>query len=79
MKPILILSLAGMFCACSIKERTDIEINPKPTLVVNYQYINKDGINTFSEEVDYLTTFLFDHTDLFIRSESFNRVSLPDT
>ena len=78
MKRIMILSLAGLICACSVKERTDLEINPKPTLVVNYQYINKEGINTFSEEIEWITTFLFDQNDHFIRSESFNQFSLPD-
>ena len=75
----MIFFLVVVLCACSLKERTDIEINPKPTLIVNYQYINNDGINTFPEEVDLITTFLFDQTDLFIRSESFNRFALPDT
>ena len=79
MKRIMIFFLVVVLCACSLKERTDIEINPKPTLIVNYQYINNDGINTFPEEVDLITTFLFDQTDLFIRSESFNRFALPDT
>lgn len=79
MKRIMIFSLLVVLCACSLKERTDIEINTKPTLIVNYQYINNDGINTFPEEVDLITTFLFDQTDLFIRSESFSRFALPDT
>lgn len=61
MKRIMIFFLVVVLCACSLKERTDIEINPKPTLIVNYQYINNDGINTFPEEVD-----LINH--VFIRS-----------
>lgn len=51
MKKILFLPLFGLLFACSLKEKTDLEINPKPTLIVAYQYINNRGINTLDNEV----------------------------
>ena len=39
MKPLLFLFLTGILCACTLSEQADMEINLKPTLVVEYRYI----------------------------------------
>lgn len=68
MKKMLIIPLLGfMVCGCSLKEDTDIEINPKPTLVVEYRYTDKKGNNTTHEEVGHTTSLLFDPAGMFLR------------
>lgn len=68
MKKMLIMALLGfMVCGCSLKEDTDIEINPKPTLVVEYRYTDKKGNNTTHEEVGHTASLLFDPAGVFLR------------
>lgn len=67
MKPLSILFLMGMLYACTLTEQADIEINPKPTLVVEYRYTDKNGNNTTHEEIGHTTSLLFDPTDIFLR------------
>ena len=41
----------GMLYACTLTEQADIEINPKPTLVVEYRYTDKNGNKRTAFEV----------------------------
>ena len=67
MKPLLFLFLTGILCACTLSEQADMEINPKPTLVVEYRYTDKKGNNTTHEEVGHMASLLFDPTGVFLR------------
>ena len=54
-------------CGCSLKKDTDIEINPKPTLVVEYRYTDTNGNNTTHEEIGHTVSLLFDPAGMFLR------------
>ena len=60
MKPLLFLFLTGILCACTLSEQADMEINPKPTLVVEYRYTDTNGNNTTHEEIGHTVSLLFD-------------------
>lgn len=58
MKPLLFLCLTGILCACTLSEQADMEINPKPTLVVEYRYTDTNGNNTTHEEIGHTVSLL---------------------
>lgn len=51
MKTLIITALAAFLCSCHVSQETDIEINPRPSLVLGYEYLNDAGVNTLSKEV----------------------------
>lgn len=51
MKNILFLSLVCLLGACSIADKTDVEINPRPSLSLGYSYTNGQGVNTTAGEI----------------------------
>lgn len=65
MKPLLFLCLTGILCACTLSEQADMEINPKPTLVVEYRYTDTNGNNTTHEEIGHTVSLLFDPAGCF--------------
>ena len=67
MKPLLFLFLTGILCACTLSEQADMEINPKPTLVVEYRYTDTNGNNTTREEIGHTVSLLFDPAGMFLR------------
>ena len=67
MKPLLFLFLTGILCACTLSEQADMEINPKPTLVVEYRYTDTNGNNTTHEEIGHTVSLLFDPAGMFLR------------
>ena len=67
MKPLLFLFLTGILCACTLNEQADMEINPKPTLVVEYRYTDTNGNNTTHEEIGHTVSLLFDPAGMFLR------------
>lgn len=67
MKPLLFLFLTGILCACTLSEQADMEINPKPTLVVEYRYTDTSGNNTTHEEIGHTVSLLFDPAGMFLR------------
>ena len=67
MKPLLFLCLTGILCACTLSEQADMEINPKPTLVVEYRYTDTNGNNTTHEEIGHTVSLLFDPAGMFLR------------
>lgn len=77
MKPILILSLAGMLCACSLKERTDIEKNPKPSLIFGYAYLSDRNVYD-ANSIDKMDIFIFDKVGRFIKSETATKENIGD-
>ena len=44
-----------------------MEINPKPTLVVEYRYTDTSGNNTTHEEIGHTVSLLFDPAGMFLR------------
>ena len=61
--------LVVLLCSgCKITERAYDEINPSPTLILGYRYMNRDQQNTLAEEVDRMDIFVFDSRNLFVRS-----------
>ena len=44
-----------------------MEINPKPTLVVEYRYTDTNGNNTTHEEIGHTVSLLFDPAGMFLR------------
>ena len=67
MKPLLFLFLTGILCACTLSEQADMEINLKPTLVVEYRYTDTNGNNTTHEEIGHTVSLLFDPAGMFLR------------
>ena len=67
MKPLLFLFLTGILCACTLNEQADMEINPKPTLVVEYRYTDMSGNNTTHEEIGHTVSLLFDPAGMFLQ------------
>lgn len=51
MKNMIILSVGLLLAACSAVDKTDMEINKKPTLTLGYAYLNDAGVNTTAQEV----------------------------
>ena len=78
MKRIMILSLAGLICACSVKERTDLEINPKPTLIFGYAYLSDRNVFD-ANSIDKMDIFVFDRVGRFIKSETATKENIGDT
>ena len=54
-----ILALAAVAAGCNLSEKTETEINPRPSLTVGFNYHNKNGVNTLVE-VGRLHLFVFD-------------------
>ena len=77
MKRIMILSLAGLICACSVKERTDLEINPKPTLIFGYAYLSDRNVFD-ANSIDKMDIFVFDRVGRFIKSETATKDNIGD-
>lgn len=49
-----------LLSGCTISENLCDEINPRPTLILGYRYINKDQQNTLAREVQKMDVFVFD-------------------
>lgn len=77
MKRIMILSLAGLLFACSVKERTDIEVNPKPTLIFGYAYLSDRNVFD-ANSIDKMDIFVFDKVGRFIKSETATKENIGD-
>lgn len=61
--------LVALLCSgCKITERAYDEINPSPTLILGYHYMNRDQQNTLAEEVERMDIFVFDSRELFVKS-----------
>lgn len=61
--------LVVLLCSgCKITERAYDEINPSPTLILGYRYMNRDQQNTLAEEVERMDIFVFDSRNLFVKS-----------
>lgn len=61
------LLLCGLLLGgCSITETTDIMINQRPSLVVDYEYINDAGEQTTAQEMAWMDLFVFDPDDHFL-------------
>ena len=80
--------LVVLLCSgCKITERAYDEINPSPTLILGYRYMNRDQQNTLAEEVERMDIFVFDSRNLFVRSlvasrdepVSYTHLTLPTT
>ena len=77
MKRIMIVFLVVMLCACSLKERTDIEINPKPSLIFGYAYLSDRNVYD-ANSIDKMDIFIFDKVGRFIKSETATKENIGD-
>lgn len=65
------LSGALLFGSCSLSETTDMSINARPRLVVNYEYVDDLGKITTAQEMAWTDLFVFDPEDRFLLQRHF--------
>ena len=69
--------LAALLCSgCQITEQAHDEINPSPTLILGYRYINSEQQNTLADEVERMDVLVFDSRGIFVKSLAASRDEL---
>ncbi len=73
MRKIIYLFISIFFSSCTLSSSTDVEMNQRPTLKLNFGYLNSSEEDMFAEEVDDVNVFIYKkhalHTKLTTSSE----------
>ncbi len=79
MNKILYFLTGGLLLGgCSLTERTDLEVSPKPTLTVAYRCLNDRGVNVAHDEIEGMDVFVFDPAGRFLRRMEADRWTVTD-
>lgn len=79
MNKILYFLTGGLLLGgCSLTERTDLEVAPKPTLTVAYRCLNDRGVDVANDEVEGMDIFVFDPAGRFLRRMEADRRTVTD-
>lgn len=79
MNKILYFLTGGLLLGgCSLTERTDLEVAPKPTLTVAYRCLNERGIDVANDEIEGMDIFVFDPAGRFLRRMEADRRAVTD-
>lgn len=73
----LLILIATMF-GCKMSEEVDIEINPRPSLRLAYEYTNSKGYNTTKEELRMLNVTVVNDQGAVVRNEVISKAMIAD-
>lgn len=77
-KTLFLLTLLATMFGCKMSEKVEIEINPRPSLRLAYQYTNSKGNNTTQQEIRTLTVMVLNDQGEIVSNEVISKATMDD-